>query len=104
MLSIRFHAHLGFKSKFSGWNESLTNPSLWANSNYKAGDLMMGLYGGLYAYSGWDILNYGTGEIYRPRRYVLSHNLESHFKFVSFGPPNRWLLRLSVLDLVVYAR
>ncbi|KAH7718516.1 AAT-5 protein [Aphelenchoides avenae] len=53
-----------------GWNESLTNPSLWANSNYKAGDLMMGLYGGLYAYSGWDILNYGTGEIYRPRRNV----------------------------------
>lgn len=24
----------------------------------------------LYAYSGWDILNYGTDEIYRPRRYT----------------------------------
>lgn len=38
------------------------------NSNLKAGDLMMGVYGGLYAYSGWDILNYGTSEIVRPKR------------------------------------
>ncbi|KAI1710819.1 amino acid permease domain-containing protein [Ditylenchus destructor] len=51
---------------FKGWNEGLKDPM--KNSNTKIGDLMMGLYGGLYAYSGWDILNYGTGEIYRPKR------------------------------------
>ncbi|CAK5010187.1 unnamed protein product [Meloidogyne enterolobii] len=39
-----------------------------ANSKWNAGDLTMGICGGLYAYSGWDILNYGTDEIDRPRR------------------------------------
>lgn len=29
----------------------------------------MALYGGLYAYSGWDILNYGTGEIHHPKKF-----------------------------------
>jgi len=51
----------------SGYYKSLEAP--FHNShNSKAGDLMMGLYGGLYAYSGWDILNYGMGEIHRPKR------------------------------------
>ncbi|KAL6730763.1 hypothetical protein Aduo_001704 [Ancylostoma duodenale] len=39
-------------------------------SNYKAGDLILGFYGGLWAYSGWDVLNYSTGEIANPRRNV----------------------------------
>uniref|UniRef100_A0A914MUL7 Amino acid transporter n=1 Tax=Meloidogyne incognita TaxID=6306 RepID=A0A914MUL7_MELIC len=49
-----------------GWNEGLKEPM--ANSKWNAGDLTMGICGGLYAYSGWDILNYGTDEIDRPRR------------------------------------
>ncbi|KAL3117249.1 hypothetical protein niasHT_007652 [Heterodera trifolii] len=38
------------------------------NTKWNVGELMMALYGGLYAYSGWDILNYGTDEIQKPRR------------------------------------
>ncbi|KAF7625994.1 hypothetical protein Mgra_00009819 [Meloidogyne graminicola] len=49
-----------------GWNEGLKQPM--ANSKWNIGDLTMGICGGLYAYSGWDILNYGTDEIDRPRR------------------------------------
>lgn len=51
---------------FKDWNESLKDPI--KNSNTNAGDLLMALYGGLYAYSGWDILNYGTGEIHHPKK------------------------------------
>jgi hypothetical protein len=47
---------------------------VWTGSNWRPGDLAMALYGGLYAYSGWDILNYGTDEIQRPRRYFLFKN------------------------------
>uniref|UniRef100_A0A914GV42 Uncharacterized protein n=1 Tax=Globodera rostochiensis TaxID=31243 RepID=A0A914GV42_GLORO len=53
---------------FEGWHGGLEQPTTTANSRWNIGDLMMGLYGGLYAYSGWDILNYGTDEIRRPRR------------------------------------
>jgi amino acid transporter len=38
------------------------------NSNYNAGSLLMSLYGGLYAFSGWDILNYGASEIKNPKK------------------------------------
>uniref|UniRef100_A0A0K0DBL0 Amino acid permease/ SLC12A domain-containing protein n=1 Tax=Angiostrongylus cantonensis TaxID=6313 RepID=A0A0K0DBL0_ANGCA len=34
-----------------------------SGSNYKVGDLILGFYGGLWAYSGWDVLNYSAGEI-----------------------------------------
>ena len=40
---------------FEGWNESLEEPM--KRSNYDVGSLFTSLYGGLYAYSGWDILN-----------------------------------------------
>lgn len=40
------------------------------NSNYQAGSLLMSVYGGLYAFSGWDILNFATGEIKHPRKFV----------------------------------
>uniref|UniRef100_A0A183BV73 G_PROTEIN_RECEP_F1_2 domain-containing protein n=1 Tax=Globodera pallida TaxID=36090 RepID=A0A183BV73_GLOPA len=53
---------------FKGWHGGFEQPTTTANSRWNIGDLMMGLYGGLYAYSGWDILNYGTDEIRRPRR------------------------------------
>ncbi|KAI3413853.1 hypothetical protein GPALN_011331 [Globodera pallida] len=53
---------------FKGWHGDFEQPTTTANSRWNIGDLMMGLYGGLYAYSGWDILNYGTDEIRRPRR------------------------------------
>ncbi|CAD5209629.1 unnamed protein product [Bursaphelenchus xylophilus] len=49
-----------------GYNEGLTEPM--KNSNYEIGNVLMSLYGGLYTFSGWDILNFGAGEIHRPRR------------------------------------
>ncbi|EYC20601.1 hypothetical protein Y032_0021g305 [Ancylostoma ceylanicum] len=51
-----------------GWKSNLRDPM--KGSNYKAGDLILGFYGGLWAYSGWDVLNYSTGEIANPRRNV----------------------------------
>ncbi|XGW24376.1 hypothetical protein V3C99_006075 [Haemonchus contortus] len=51
-----------------GWTSNLRDPL--KGSNYKPGDMILGFYGGLWAYSGWDVLNYSTGEIARPRRNV----------------------------------
>uniref|UniRef100_A0A7I4XU51 Large neutral amino acids transporter small subunit 2 n=1 Tax=Haemonchus contortus TaxID=6289 RepID=A0A7I4XU51_HAECO len=51
-----------------GWTSNLREPM--KGSNYKPGDMILGFYGGLWAYSGWDVLNYSTGEIARPRRNV----------------------------------
>ncbi|GMR52305.1 hypothetical protein PMAYCL1PPCAC_22500 [Pristionchus mayeri] len=49
-----------------GWYANLAAPM--KGSNYRLGDLIIGTYGGLWAYSGWDVLNMGAGEIQRPRR------------------------------------
>ncbi|WKX89892.1 hypothetical protein Q1695_009046 [Nippostrongylus brasiliensis] len=51
-----------------GWKSNLRDPM--KGSNYKPGDLILGFYGGLWAYSGWDVLNYSTGEVAKPRRNV----------------------------------
>ncbi|KAJ1347319.1 hypothetical protein KIN20_002351 [Parelaphostrongylus tenuis] len=51
-----------------GWKSNLRDPM--KGSNYKVGDLILGFYGGLWAYSGWDVLNYSTGEIANPRRNI----------------------------------
>jgi amino acid transporter len=51
---------------FKGWNESLEYPM--KGSNYNAGSLLMSLYGGLYAFSGWDVLNFATSEIKHPKK------------------------------------
>lgn len=51
---------------FKGWNESLEEPM--KNSNYNSGSLLMSLYGGLYAFSGWDVLNFACGEIKNPKK------------------------------------
>lgn len=39
-------------------------------SKYGTGNLILGFYGGLWAFSGWDVLNYSTGEIKHPKRNV----------------------------------
>ena len=39
-----------------------------AGSRYEMGPLILGAYGGLYAYSGWDVLNMGTNEIANPSK------------------------------------
>lgn len=65
------------KTFFLDCNESFKN--LMQNSNTNAGDLSMALYGGLYAYSGWDILNYGTNEIKKPKKF------KKFFKFIYYN-------------------
>uniref|UniRef100_A0AC35U130 AA_permease domain-containing protein n=1 Tax=Rhabditophanes sp. KR3021 TaxID=114890 RepID=A0AC35U130_9BILA len=53
---------------FKGWTENLDD--LWTDSKFETGSLVMAFYGGLWAFSGWDILNYGAGEIKNPKRNV----------------------------------
>ncbi|CEF65307.1 Amino acid/polyamine transporter I family-containing protein [Strongyloides ratti] len=53
---------------FHGWTENLDD--MWNESKYDTGSLVMAFYGGLWAYSGWDILNYGAGEIKNPKKNV----------------------------------
>ncbi|CAB3408742.1 unnamed protein product [Caenorhabditis bovis] len=51
-----------------GWTGYLEKPM--QGSSYGLGNLIMGFYGGLWAYSGWDVLNYSTGEISKPKKNV----------------------------------
>ncbi|CCD68122.1 Amino Acid Transporter [Caenorhabditis elegans] len=51
-----------------GWHGYLENPM--QGSKYGTGNLILGFYGGLWAFSGWDVLNYSTGEIKHPKRNV----------------------------------
>ncbi|CAI5440432.1 unnamed protein product [Caenorhabditis angaria] len=53
---------------FKGWTGYLKRPM--QGSNYETGRLIMGTYGGLWAFSGWDVLNYSTGEIAKPKKNV----------------------------------
>ncbi|CAD5206642.1 unnamed protein product [Bursaphelenchus okinawaensis] len=67
LLSCALIIVTGFYYYFiKGYNEGLVEPM--KHSNYEMGSLLMSLYGGLYTFSGWDILNFGAGEIHRPRR------------------------------------
>lgn len=43
----------------------------FARSTTNPGDIVLGIYAGLYAYNGWDVLNYGTEEIRNPKRWQL---------------------------------
>ncbi|CAI4230144.1 unnamed protein product [Auanema sp. JU1783] len=58
----------GFAQLFQGHFENIQNPM--AGSVYSPGKLSLAFYGGLWSYAGWDILNYGTPEIYKPRRTI----------------------------------
>ena len=62
-------------------------------SNYRLGDLIMGFYGGLWAYSGWDVLNYGSGEIKNPRKFVF---FKVFLSLVAWGSRYRILLATGV--------
>ncbi|CAK5082665.1 unnamed protein product [Meloidogyne enterolobii] len=38
------------------------------NTNFRPGNIALALFGGLYSYDGWDILNYGIEDVKSPRR------------------------------------
>jgi hypothetical protein len=37
-------------------------------STWKAENIVLATYSGLFAYNGWEILNVGAEEIYKPKR------------------------------------
>ncbi|KAH7721426.1 Protein AAT-6 b [Aphelenchoides avenae] len=51
---------------FKGKTENLQQP--FHNSSYDAGKIVSAMFAGLFAYDGWDILNFGAEEIENPRR------------------------------------
>ncbi|VDD95974.1 unnamed protein product [Enterobius vermicularis] len=46
--------------------QDLSHP--FKGTNLKPGSIVLSLYAGLFSYDGWDILNFGTEEIEKPRR------------------------------------
>ncbi|TMS34980.1 hypothetical protein L596_002470 [Steinernema carpocapsae] len=51
-----------FKEKYHSFE------SAFANSNWNAGEIVLAMYAGSFAYEGWNILNYGMEEIANPKR------------------------------------
>ncbi|CAB3404717.1 unnamed protein product [Caenorhabditis bovis] len=51
-----------FKHSVSNFNNSFNG------SNWNPSGLVLGIYSGLFAYNGWDVLNFGAEEIENPRR------------------------------------
>lgn len=52
----------------SGEIQDLSHP--FKGTNLKPGSIVLSLYAGLFSYDGWDILNFGTEEIEKPRRFL----------------------------------
>ncbi|VDD94117.1 unnamed protein product [Enterobius vermicularis] len=48
---------------FKGSTNNFTNGKLFADSNLKASSIVLAAYGGVWAYSGYDVLNYGAEDI-----------------------------------------
>ncbi|CAJ0586946.1 unnamed protein product, partial [Mesorhabditis spiculigera] len=53
---------------FKGQTENFDSKTVFDGSTSNTGDMVLALYAGLFAYNGWDILNFGTEEIENPRR------------------------------------
>ncbi|CAI2347176.1 unnamed protein product [Caenorhabditis sp. 36 PRJEB53466] len=54
--------HILFKHDTKNFENS------FKGSDWNAGNLVLGVYSGLFAYNGWDVLNFGAEEIENPRR------------------------------------
>ncbi|GMT00240.1 hypothetical protein PENTCL1PPCAC_22414 [Pristionchus entomophagus] len=66
LLSVAAIIGIGFYFLiFKGETQNFAD--MFAGSNWDIGTMTMAVYGGLWSYAGWDILNYGTPEIRNPR-------------------------------------
>ncbi|GMT28098.1 hypothetical protein PFISCL1PPCAC_19395, partial [Pristionchus fissidentatus] len=66
MLSVAAIILIGFYFLvFQGETQNFAN--MFEGSKWDIGSMTMAVYGGLWSYAGWDILNYGTPEIKNPR-------------------------------------
>ncbi|EGT38738.1 CBN-AAT-7 protein [Caenorhabditis brenneri] len=54
--------HIIFKKQTQNFDNS------FKGSDLNPGNLVLGVYSGLFAYNGWDVLNFGAEEIENPRR------------------------------------
>lgn len=54
---------------FLGSTNNFTNGKLFADSNLKASSIVLAAYGGVWAYSGYDVLNYGAEDIKNFKRF-----------------------------------
>ncbi|CAP20458.1 Protein CBR-AAT-4 [Caenorhabditis briggsae] len=59
-----------------GWTKNLEHP--FEGSNTNPGQISLAFYGALWSFAGWDILNYGTPEIYKPRSPQISNFFQNN--------------------------
>uniref|UniRef100_A0A0N5AJM1 Amino Acid Transporter n=1 Tax=Syphacia muris TaxID=451379 RepID=A0A0N5AJM1_9BILA len=63
--------------------ENFTNGNLFSNSDYSATSIVLSVYGGVWAYSGYDVLNYGSEDIKNFKRISCLKRVSSKYLSIS---------------------